>query len=101
MSRARLDRPASIRDAATRPPTVRSVASAALALAIVLIGFGPATTAYGQAPVGQGFTVTTADLAFILKQIKIAEAHVANTTSATGPVRCPASARAPTSSRTR
>ncbi|MEO5780277.1 MAG: peroxidase family protein [Arthrobacter oryzae] len=38
-----------------------------------------------QAPVGAGFTVTAADLAFILKQIKISEAHVANTTSATGP----------------
>ncbi|MFN0027540.1 MAG: peroxidase family protein, partial [Acidimicrobiales bacterium] len=37
------------------------------------------------APAGAGFTVTTADLAFILKQIKIAEAHVVNTTSATGP----------------
>ncbi|RAM37191.1 peroxidase family protein [Arthrobacter globiformis] len=37
------------------------------------------------APVGEGFTVTTSDLAFILKQIKIAEAHVANTTSVTGP----------------
>ncbi|MDV8146954.1 peroxidase family protein [Arthrobacter sp. B10-11] len=37
------------------------------------------------APVGQGFTVSPADLAFILKQIKIAEAHVANTTSETGP----------------
>ena len=37
------------------------------------------------APVGAGFTVTASDLAFILKQIKIAEAHVANTTSATGP----------------
>ena len=36
-------------------------------------------------PSGQGFTVTPSDLAFILKQIKIAEAHVANTTSATGP----------------
>jgi len=35
--------------------------------------------------VGQGFTVSPADLAFILKQIKIAEAHVAGTTSATGP----------------
>ncbi|WP_426978011.1 peroxidase family protein [Pseudarthrobacter sp. O4] len=37
------------------------------------------------APAGQGFTVSPSDLAFILKQIKIAEAHVANTTSATGP----------------
>ncbi len=37
------------------------------------------------APIGAGFTVTASDLAFILKQIKISEAHVANTTSATGP----------------
>ncbi len=37
------------------------------------------------APVGQGFAVTASDLSFILKQIKIAEAHVANTTSLTGP----------------
>ena len=41
--------------------------------------------AAAAAPVGQGFTVSPADLAFILKQIKIAEAHVANTTSLTGP----------------
>ncbi|MCU1561711.1 MAG: heme peroxidase, partial [Arthrobacter sp.] len=50
---------------------------------------GLTTTAVGAnaapTPVGAGFTVTTADLAYILKQIKIAEAHVANTTSATGP----------------
>ncbi|MGN7250575.1 peroxidase family protein [Arthrobacter sp. SAFR-014] len=38
-----------------------------------------------QAPVGEGFTITASDLSYILKQIKIAEAHVANTTSATGP----------------
>ncbi|WP_236783068.1 peroxidase family protein [Arthrobacter sp. QXT-31] len=38
-----------------------------------------------QGPVGAGFTVTPSDLSFILKQIKIAEAHVANTTSETGP----------------
>ncbi len=38
-----------------------------------------------QAPVGEGFTVTPSDLAYILQQIKIAEAHVANTTSVTGP----------------
>lgn len=47
----------------------------------------PAVAAPGAvaAPVGQGFSVTPSDLAFILKQIKISEAHVANTTSATGP----------------
>ncbi|MEU4157688.1 peroxidase family protein [Actinoplanes sp. NPDC026670] len=37
------------------------------------------------APIGQGFTITEADLSYILKQIKIAEAHVAGTTSETGP----------------
>jgi Ca2+-binding RTX toxin-like protein len=35
--------------------------------------------------VGQGFTVTPSDLAYILQQIKIAEYHAANTTSLTGP----------------
>ena len=58
--------------------------------AMALLSFlGLTTTAVGAnaapTPVGAGFTVTTADLAFILKQIKIAEYHVANTTSATGP----------------
>src|SRR5215212_11431266 len=61
-----------------------------LALGVALLvsaGVLPAgpRPAQAAAPVGQGFTVTPADLAFILKQIKIAEAHVANTTSATGP----------------
>src|SRR3954454_5943888 len=60
----------------------------ALGVAVLLsagvLAPGP-TSAQAAAPVGQGFTVTPADLAFILKQIKIAEAHVANTTSATGP----------------
>ena len=35
------------------------------------------------APVGQGFTVTPSDLAFILKQIKIAERHAATFTATT------------------
>ena len=39
----------------------------------------------GAQTVGQDFVVTPSDLAFILKQIKIAEFHVANTTSLTGP----------------
>src|SRR3954470_2416887 len=51
------------------------------ALALPFLYAAPAQAA----PIGQGFTVTPADLAYILKQIKIAEAHVANTTSATGP----------------
>ncbi len=61
------------------------VAAGASVLLLVAVGL-PAVTASGAvAPVGQGFTVTPADLAFILKQVKIAEAHVASTTSATGP----------------
>jgi Ca2+-binding RTX toxin-like protein len=39
----------------------------------------PAAT---PAPVGQGFTILPADLAFILQQIKVAERHVATYTSA-------------------
>jgi hypothetical protein len=63
----------------------RSVATVA-ALAVVTTLFTPWATAPAlAAPVGQGFNVTPSDLAYILKQIKIAEAHVANTTSATGP----------------
>ncbi len=50
------------------------------------VGLGlQGVTATAATPVGAGFTVNAADLAFILKQIKISEAHVANTTSATGP----------------
>ena len=52
---------------------------------MIALGMGIAPTAQAAAPVGSGFTVTAADLAYILRQIKISEAHVANTTSATGP----------------
>ncbi len=65
----------------------RRRATVAVATALVLGAAGlPAVLTPAQAaPVGQGFTVTPSDLAYILKQIKIAEAHVANTTPATGP----------------
>lgn len=59
-------------------------ASGAVALAVSM-GLPPLAANAVQAPVGAGFTVTPSDLSFILKQIKIAEAHVANTTSETGP----------------
>src|SRR4051794_18803297 len=55
-----------------------------IALGALLTTFLIATPAQA-APIGQGFTITPADLAYILQQIRIAEAHVANTTSATGP----------------
>ncbi|WP_458115220.1 peroxidase family protein [Arthrobacter sp. D2-10] len=60
---------------------------AALTSLVMLTGIGlPLVAGPAQAaPVGQGFKVTTSDLAFILRQIKIAEAHVRNTTSETGP----------------
>ncbi len=56
-----------------------------VAVAAVLVSAILVAPAVHAAPIGQGFTVTAADLAYILKQIKIAEAHVANTTVATGP----------------
>ncbi|HET6533569.1 MAG TPA: peroxidase family protein, partial [Actinoplanes sp.] len=59
---------------------IRSLALAGALLATTLVA-----TPAQAAPVGQGFAVTPADLAYILKQIKIAEAHVATTTSVTGP----------------
>jgi Ca2+-binding RTX toxin-like protein len=69
----------------TRSGTFRLI-SAATALALpIAVGLPMVNANAVVAPVGQGFTVTASDLAFILKQIKIAEAHVANTTSETGP----------------
>ena len=69
---------------------VRSRVVIAVAVAVSLLAGVLATTMggarrVGALPVGQGFVVTPGDLAFILFQIKIAEAHVANTTSETGP----------------
>ncbi len=63
-----------------RPP--RWVAAVA-ALSCTLIGLpASALSAHAAvAPVGQGFTVTASDLAFILKQIKISERHAATFTS--------------------
>ena len=46
-----------------------------MALGIGLVTVGPHIAQAAPAPVGSGFTVTPADLAFILKQIKIAERH--------------------------
>ncbi len=43
----------------------------------VTLGFTAVRAAAAVAPVGQGFTVTATDLAFILKQIKISEQHAA------------------------
>ncbi|MBK8814285.1 MAG: choice-of-anchor D domain-containing protein [Methylococcaceae bacterium] len=64
----------------------------ALVIAMSNVGVEPLYAAQNLSPVGQGFTVTAADLAFILKQIKIAEAHVAaaNLNPATDPDNCQA-----------
>ena len=55
-----------------------------LASALLAVGLVPAVALVGPAaqaaPAGQGFTITPADLAFILKQIKIAEHHAATYT---------------------
>jgi Ca2+-binding RTX toxin-like protein len=53
---------------------VAAVASATLVSGLLALTFPPSAGSV-VAPVGQGFTVTAGDLAFILKQIKIAEHH--------------------------
>src|SRR3954447_4313684 len=53
----------------------------ALGLASVTLA-APSPALAAPAPVGEGFTVTPSDLAFILKQIKIAEHHAATRTPA-------------------
>ncbi len=75
-----------------QPPTGppgrrRSVAARVVAaFTVALLPLGTmtalATPALAQAPVGQGFTVTPADLSFILSQIKIAERHAAAASAA-------------------
>ena len=80
----------SIRRQAAKRRSGRRAAAVAATLAMIasLLGsmaLSPPGASGAVAPVGQGFTVTPSDLAYILKQIKIAEAHVANTTSETGP----------------
>src|SRR3954447_22570014 len=62
--------------------------TAASAVAVSLLTpwtAAPAQGAVAPESIGQGFTVTPSDLSYILKQIKIAENHVANTSPATGP----------------
>ena len=76
----------------SRTTKARAVATATVfAMVALLLPFGLATPANANV-VGEGFTVTPSDLAFILKQIKIAEAHSAVTRRAgpraTRPTRC-------------
>ncbi len=52
----------------------------ALIVSMSNVGITPSYSAINVNPVGSGFTITAADLAFILKQIKIAENHAANYT---------------------
>ena len=78
----------------SRVARVRYVASTtALAMVALLLPMGLGSTAQAANVVGEGFTVTPADLSFILKQIKIAEAHSAALATAgpgpsTDPWRC-------------
>jgi len=64
--------------------SLRAIPMAVL-ITMTNVGVEPSQAAINTSSVGQGFTITAADLAFILQQIKISEFHVANTTSATGP----------------
>ncbi len=78
----------------SRVARVRYVASTTvLAMVALLLPMGLGSTAQAANIVGEGFTVTPADLSFILKQIKIAEAHSAALAAqgpgpSTDPVRC-------------
>ena len=66
------------RSFADRTPRWAKAAGALFVSATMLVGVVPAGTLAAPAnpaPVGGGFTVTPGDLAFILKQIKIAERH--------------------------
>ena len=67
------------------PRSVRALAAGTAMTLFAVLGLSATAISATAAPVGQGFSVTASDLSFILKQIKIAETHVANTTSATGP----------------
>ncbi|MFJ4268389.1 peroxidase family protein [Paenarthrobacter nicotinovorans] len=84
MVTVRRKRPASSSHCAGAGKPWAAAVTVTLAL-VAAMGLHPAPASALQAPTGSGFTITPADLSFILKQIKIAEAHVANTTSATGP----------------
>ena len=71
-----------------RAPARKGKVAVLAAIAVIAAFLVPVTLAAPASAantVGQGFSVTPSDLAYILKQIKIAEAHVANTTSQTGP----------------
>ncbi len=64
----------------------RRSAAVLAALAVVCTLLGPwASGPVSAAPVGQGFNLNASDVRFIMKQIRIAEHHVANTSSTTGP----------------
>jgi len=63
--------------------SLRAIPMAVL-ITMTNVGVEPSQAAINTSPVGSGFTVNAADLAFILQQIKIAEFHAANTTSLTG-----------------
>src|SRR4051812_35361574 len=60
------------------PRLIIMVSMAVVAAIMVAVGLGgrsPDAARAAVTPPGQGFTVTPGDLAFILKQIKIAERH--------------------------
>src|SRR5919206_490119 len=60
---------------------VDAVVIALAVLGVALLPNKSDRAAAATAPAGQGFTVTPADLAFILKQIRIAEHHAATQTA--------------------
>jgi hypothetical protein len=61
----------------------RAVSMTAAAAVVLGMASGVLAVQPAAAVVGQGFTVSAPDLAYILQQIKIAEFHASNTTAAT------------------
>jgi len=63
--------------------SLRAIPMAVL-ITMTNVGVEPTQAAVDPVQIGSGFTVTAADLAYILQQIKIAEYHVTHTTQQTG-----------------
>ena len=57
------------------------VLSTALSAATALLAQAPTASAVVAAPVGQGFSMTSNDLAFLLRQVQVGEAHAATATA--------------------
>ncbi|HET7351911.1 MAG TPA: hypothetical protein VFJ28_13310, partial [Marmoricola sp.] len=80
----RIEKASAVRS--SRKPHLKRGAAVTAVLSVICALFSPWLSPPAvSAPVGQGFNLNTSDIRFILKQVQIAEHHVANTNSSTGP----------------